>query len=144
MSYELIPASSISSTGLSAERMRMQVAANNIANSQVTSPQGKNLYQRKVVVFETVLKQGADRNSDRSFGGVNVKDVVSAERRPIEIFNPSHPHADDKGMVHKPNISPLEEMVDMMTATRAYEANLQLMKQSKKMAEKTIQLAGQG
>ena len=144
MAYELIPASSISSSGLRAESLRMEVAANNIANSQVTSPQGKNLYQRKVVVFETVLNQGLKNKNHGDLGGVNVKDVISSGRRPIEIFNPTHPHADEKGMLKKPNVSPLEEMVDMMTATRAYEANLQLMKESKKMAEKTIQLGGQG
>ncbi|MCM8535371.1 MAG: flagellar basal body rod protein FlgC [Lentisphaeraceae bacterium] len=144
MGYELIPAASISSSGLRAETLRMEVAANNIANAQTTSPNGKNLYQRKVVVFESVLKDQFNRNSFNSFGGVNVKEVVASNKQPIEIFNPSHPHADENGMLLKPNISPLEEMVDMMTATRAYEANLTLMKESKKMAEKTIQLGGQG
>ncbi|MCH2204455.1 MAG: flagellar basal body rod protein FlgC [Lentisphaerales bacterium] len=143
MGYELIPASTISSSGLRAESLRMEVAANNIANSQSTSPQGKNLYQRKIVVFETILNQNVRKNNGANLGGVLVKDVVASQRNPIEIFNPSHPHADEKGMLKKPNISPLEEMVDMMTATRAYEANLQLMKESKKMAEKTIQLGGQ-
>ena len=143
MGYELIPASTISSSGLRAESLRMEVAANNIANSQSTSPQGKNLYQRKIVVFETILNQNVRKNNGANLGGVLVKDVVASQRDPIEIFNPSHPHADEKGMLKKPNISPLEEMVDMMTATRAYEANLQLMKESKKMAEKTIQLGGQ-
>ena len=143
MGYELIPASTISSSGLRAESLRMEVAANNIANSQSTSPQGKNLYQRKIVVFETVLNQNVKKGNGTNLGGVNVKDVISSGRKPIEIFNPSHPHADEKGMLQKPNISPLEEMVDMMTATRAYEANLQLLKESKKMAEKTIQLGGQ-
>ncbi|MCM8531114.1 MAG: flagellar basal body rod protein FlgC [Lentisphaeraceae bacterium] len=144
MAYELIPAASISSSGLRAETLRMEVAANNMANAQTTSPGGKNLYQRKVVVFESVLKDQFNRDSYKSFGGVNVKEVVASDKQPIEIFNPSHPHADENGMLLKPNISPLEEMVDMMTATRAYEANLTLMKESKKMAEKTIQLGGQG
>ena len=144
MAYELIPAVSISSSGLKAESLRMEVAANNIANAQVTTPDGKNLYKRKMVVFESVLKNKFNRENEHTLAGVNVKNVVSSERRPIEIYNPSHPHADENGMVLKPNISPLEEMVDMMTATRAYEANLSLMKESKKMAEKTIQLGGQG
>jgi flagellar basal-body rod protein FlgC len=121
----------------------MEAAANNIANAQVTSPSGKNLYQRKVVIFETVLKDKFNSSIDSTLGGVNVNKVIGSNREPIEIYNPSHPHANEKGIVMKPNISPLEEMVDMMTATRAYEANLSIMKESKKMAEKTIQLGGQ-
>ena len=142
MAYELIPAARISSSGLSAERVRMEVAANNIANAQATSPQGKNLYRRKQIIFETVLKGQFGRES---LGGVRVKEINSSNKNPIEVYNPSHPHADpETGMLKKPDISPLEEMVDMMTATRAYEANLAIMKQSKKMAEKTIALGGQG
>lgn len=144
MAYELIPAARIGSSGLKAERLRMETAANNIANAQVTSPNGKNLYQRKVVIFETVLKDKFNTGVDSSLGGVNVDKIIASNRAPLEIYNPSHPHANEKGIVMKPNISPLEEMVDMMTATRAYEANLSIMKESKKMAEKTIQLGGQG
>jgi len=144
MSYELIPAARISSSGLNAERMRMEVAANNIANAQSTSPNGENLYRRKQVVFESVLKDKFNRSINSSLGGVKVAEINSSNREPIEIYNPSHPHASENGMLKKPDISPLEEMVDMMTATRAYEANLAIMKQSKKMAEKTISLGGMG
>jgi len=144
MGYELIPAASISSSGLKAERMRMEVAANNIANAQATSKDGKNLYQRKIAVFESVLKDQFSRNSESSLGGVRVMEIAHSNRPPVEIYNPSHPHADEKGMLKKPNVSPLEEMVDMMTATRAYEANLTIMKQSKEMAKKMIGLAGGG
>lgn len=144
MGYELIPANSISSSALKAERLRMEISANNIANAQSTSPNGKNLYKRKVAVFESVLKDQFSRNSEASLGGVRVVEVSHSNRAPIEIYNPSHPHADENGMLQKPNISPLEEMVDMMTATRAYETNLSIMKQSKKMAEGMIKLAGGG
>jgi len=142
MGYELIPTSSISSSGLKAEKLRMEIAANNIANAQSTSPDGKNLYRRKVAVFESVLKDRLNQNSESSLGGVRVKEVAISNRDAIEVYNPSHPHANASGMLKKPNVSPLEEMVDMMTATRAYETNLSLMKQSKSMAEKMIKLSG--
>jgi flagellar basal-body rod protein FlgC len=143
MAYNLIPANKVSSSGLDAERMRMEVAANNIANSQVTSPGGKGLYRRKQVVFETVLKEQVNNDPGSTLGGVRVKEINYSNRKPIEVYNPSHPHADpESGIVKKPQISPLEEMIDMMTATRAYEANLSMMKESKKMAEKTIALGG--
>ena len=144
MGYELIPASSISSSGLKAEKLRMEIAANNIANAQSTSPDGKNLYRKKIAVFESVLKDQLNRNSDSSLGGVKVKEITVSGKDPLEVYNPAHPHADERGMLKKPNISPLEEMIDMMTATRAYETNLTLMKQSKKMAEKMIGLGGGG
>ncbi|NQZ57274.1 MAG: flagellar basal body rod protein FlgC [Lentisphaeraceae bacterium] len=144
MAFNLIPANRISSSGLDAERVRMEVAANNIANSQVTSPEGKGLYRRKQVVFETVLNEQIGSDPGSTLGGVRVKEVSFSNRKPIEVYNPSHPHADpETGILKKPQISPLEEMVDMMTATRAYEANLSMMKESKKIAEKTIALGGQ-
>ena len=140
MGFELIPAAKISSSGLSAERTRMEVAANNIANAQATSSDPKKLYAKKLVVFESVLNNSFNSSPDQRFGGVRVKGIVSSDSKPLEFFNPSHPHANESGMVQKPNISPLKEMVDMITATRAYEANLSIMKQSKKMAEQTINL----
>lgn len=144
MAYELIPGASISSSGLKAEKMRMEVAANNIANAQATAKNGQNLYRRKIVVFESVLKDQFNRNSESSLGGVRVVEVARSNRPPVEIYNPAHPHADDRGMLKKPAISPLEEMVDMMTATKAYEYNLSIMKQSKDMAKKMIGLVGSG
>ena len=144
MAYNLIPANRVSSTGLTAEKTRMAIAANNIANSQVTTPSGKGLYRRKQVVFETILRDQVGKDPASTLGGVKVKEITHSNRKPIEVYNPSHPHADpETGILKKPQISPLEEMVDMMTATRAYEANLSMMKESKKMAEKTIALGGQ-
>ncbi len=140
MSYDLIPGNSISSSSLSAERVRMEIAANNIANAQSTSPNGENIYKRKIAVFESVLKDEFNRDSESSLGGVKVTDIVQSEKPPIEVYNPFHPHADKNGMLKKPDISPLEEMIDMMTATKAYETTLSIMKQSKKMAEGMIKL----
>jgi flagellar basal-body rod protein FlgC len=65
---------------------------------------------------------------------------VTDNRPPARIYAPYHPQADADGMVHKPNISPMEEMLDMITATRAYEANLSALRQSRKIAEETIRL----
>ena len=140
MPIELIPAAKISSSGLKAEKMRMEIAANNLANVNSTRPKGEGLYQRQEVVFKSVMNNflSAKTVSDR-FGGVQVDSIVNANREAIEIYNPGHPHADEKGMLKKPDISPIEEMVDMMTAARAYEANLNAMKQSKEMAKKMLQ-----
>ena len=139
MGFELIPAAKISSSGLSAERTRMEVAANNIANAQSTAADPKNLYAKKMVIFESVLNRHVSGPGSK-LGGVQVTDIVSSKSKPIEFYNPSHPHANENGMVQKPNLAPLKEMVDMITATRAYEANLSILKQSKKIAEQTINI----
>jgi flagellar basal-body rod protein FlgC len=142
MSLELIPAGKIISSGLRAEKMRMEVAASNLANSNSTARNAGELYQRQEVIFKSVVNQSFNSKSPTAkLGGVEVLDVIGANRTPLEIYNPSHPHADEKGIVRKPDISPIEEMVDMMTASRAYEANLNVMKQSKEMAKRLIRFA---
>lgn len=141
MAIELIPAISISSSGLQAERVRMEVTANNLANVHSTEGPDGEPFQRQVPVFATVMKNTFSKNPTAALGGVKVADIESDNRAPIEVFAPYHPDADEEGMVEMPNISPIEEMVDMITATRAYEANLSVIRNSKRMAEKTIEIA---
>lgn len=140
--YNLIPAAKISTSGMKAESVRMETAANNIANVNSGRGEDGNIYQRKIVRFAEVLN-GASGFGRASFGGVKVIDVVNDNRPPNELYAPNHPEADKNGMVRKPNISPIEEMVDMISATRAYEANLNVLKQSKDIAEKTINISRQ-
>lgn len=127
----------ISSSGLKAERTRMEIAANNMANAHSTRGANGQTYQRKQVVFSSVFNQSLDGTK---FAGVQVDDILNDQRPPIEMFAPNHPDADKNGMVQKPNISPIEEMLDMITSTRAYEANLSALKQSKQMAQRTLTL----
>lgn len=133
----LIPAAKISSTALDAERTRMDILANNLANAQSIGQDGK-VYHRKVAIFESVLDEQLGGNN---LGGVKLTEVIpDSSRAPSKMYMPYHPEADEEGMVLTPNISPIEEMVDMMTATKAYEANLSIMKDSRSMADKTIDL----
>ena len=139
MSINLIPAAQISSSGLSAEKARMQIAANNMANAHSTKGPNGEVYQRKVAVFNAIYKDELGQRSEvDSLGGVDMVEVSTGRNATQMKFMPYHPDADEKGMVEMPDISPIEEMLDMITATRAYEANLSVMKQSKDMAEKTI------
>jgi flagellar basal-body rod protein FlgC len=141
MAIELIPAISISSSGLQAERVRMEVTANNLANVHSSEGPDGEPFQRQMPVFETVMRDTFSKNPTADLGGVKVSDIENDKRPPIEVFAPYHPDADEEGMVAMPNISPIEEMVDMISATRAYEANLSVIKNSKKMAEQTIDIA---
>jgi len=134
---DLIPAAKISSTALEAERTRMDVVANNLANAQSIGQDGK-VYQRKVAMFESVFDE---QLGEGALGGVKLTEVANdSSAKPTREYMPFHPEADEEGMVMVPNISPIEEMVDMITATRSYEASLSIMKDSKSLAEKTIDI----
>lgn len=138
----LFPAMSVSSTGLEAERTRMEVAANNLANAHTTRGVDGEVYQRRQVVFATLLEDSLGQYGER-LAGVEVEAIVTDDRAPQAIYAPYHPDADADGMVETPHINPLEEMMDMITATRAYQANLSAMKQTAEMAKKTIHLSRQ-
>jgi flagellar basal-body rod protein FlgC len=147
MSDGLFNALDISGTGMSAERFRMEVIANNIANAQTTrdkdSPDG-SAFRRKQVVFETELASAmsGDRFSGlrHTVAGVRVADVVADMSTLEKIKDPTHPHADAEGYVSLPNVSLPNEMVDLVTATRVYEANLKAIQSFKQMVEQTLQV----
>lgn len=135
----------ISSSGLAAERIRMNTISENIANANVTRDEtgALNPYKRKDVVFSA-------RNSGQSFNNLmrdafdpNVKEVkvdaiVQDQKAPKKIYNPTHPDADGDGYVAMPNVSVMEEMVNLITATRAFEANTTALNATKGMAQTAI------
>lgn len=140
MAIDFVPGIDIAASGLSAERTRMNVATNNMANANSTmGPDGK-VYQRKEVIMSP-LQDSTFGSEMASLKGVKVQQIIESDRSPEMEHAPGHPQADQQGMIKKANISPLEEMLDMMTAMRAYEANLKAMKHSSEMAKRTIDLA---
>ena len=137
----------ISATGLSAERLAMDVIANNIANANTTrTPQG-GPFKRQLVVF--AQKAGGGDPAD-SFGdsdtsassqdGVQAVGIVQDNSPDRMVFDPSNPDADARGYVHYPNVSVVKEMVDMMAASRAYQANVSAMQEAKTMTAATLNL----
>ena len=125
----------IKSTGsaLNAEKVRMDIVAQNIANAHTTRDVDGNPYKRKVVSFEAVL--GSERGTS---GGVRVSGITNDNRDGETIYNPQHPHADKDGVVRMPNVNLAIEMVDMLSASRAYEANLAVVRNAKQMAAKAL------
>ncbi len=137
---ETASAMDISASALSAQRKRMSVIAGNIANanSLVTTDGGP--YRRREVTFATVMKGafgGAGGKADR-VGGVTIASV-SVSKEPLKtIHDPQHPRADKDGFVKMPNVNITKEMVDMVAAQRAYEANLAAMKAYRDMLRNSI------
>ena len=134
-----------------AQRIRMQVVAENLANQRTTGPDGP--YQRKEVIFQatpmTSFKDQLDGAlADRQLGDVSssveVKEIREDEAEPIKVFDPSHPFAikdgPDKGFVMYPNISIFREMADMVETSRSYEANLAAAKTTKDMINSALDL----
>lgn len=130
----------ISSSGLAAERFRLSVIASNIANADSTD--GGKPYKRKVVSFAPIL-QDMLRNAEplgQAAAGVKILGVKEDHSPGELVFRPGHPDADERGNVRMPNVNMTFEMIDLMTAMRAYEANLTAAKTFKEMANKAITL----
>ncbi|MDD5348804.1 MAG: flagellar basal body rod protein FlgC [Chthoniobacteraceae bacterium] len=122
----------LTGSALNAEKIRMEVVAENIANAYTTHDVDGQAYQRKVVSFESVLRANGK--------GVQVG-RVSTDPTPGEtVYNPSHPDANKEGMVQMPNVNIATEMVDLMNSSRAYEANLSVVRNAKQLASKALSI----
>ena len=133
---DFFTAMEVSASGLSAQRTRMNVSASNLANVDTTQAIGGGPYQRKSVLVESVPWADAARGA--GVNGVAVKQIVSDQTLPKLEFDPEHPDANAEGYVAYPNINPVEEMVDMITASRAYEAGVTALSTSVSMAERAL------
>jgi len=138
MFSKLFAAADISASGMAAERMRMETVANNIANANSTNSVDGGPYRRQQLVFSALM----DGSSSDSTGlrGVKVIGQESDQSPFIEIHSPGHPQADARGIVKMPNVRLPNEMVDMITASRSYEANLKALTSFKEMIEQTLTL----
>lgn len=136
----------ISASGLSAERLAMDVIANNIANANTThTPQG-GAFKRQLVVFaekngstQTFPGDGSSDSPDAG-GGVKALGIVQDNSPDRLVFDPSNPDADARGYVHYPNVSVVKEMVDLMAASRAYQADVSAMQEAKNMTNAALNL----
>lgn len=132
----------ITATGLTAERLRMDTIASNIANATTTRTEDGGPYRRKVAVFREDLdrvinSQGASKVKLGGVKAVAIEDDQSPFKR---VYDPGNPDADEEGYVLMPNVNILNEMVDMIVATRAYEANVTAMNATKSMLLKALEI----
>jgi flagellar basal-body rod protein FlgC len=137
----LMTAIEVSATGLTAQRRRLEVMVSNLVNANTTKPADQEPYRRKDLVFSATPPEMTFGSAlDDAVQGVEVSRVVSDQGDPIKRYEPSHPHADKDGFVYYPNINAMEEMVNVLSATRSYEANLQAVNAAKEMGQKTIEI----
>lgn len=134
-----------SSSGLTAQRIRMNLISGNLANVNTTRTAEGGPYKRKDPMFAAVPMEKSFQNImksklDSHLSEVKVVDVVEDQRKPLSKYDPNHPDANDKGYVQMPNINMVEEMVNMMTASRSYEANVTAINATKKMALKALEI----
>ena len=133
----------ISASALKAQRIRLNAISSNIANIETTRTPDGGPYRKREVVFKSTQQGFADtldRHLNNAVHGVKVAQIQASTLPPRMIYEPSHPDADAEGQVAMPNISLVEETADMMSASRAYDANVTVIKSAKRMALKALEI----
>lgn len=139
MGMDLLPGIASTESALDAERVRLDIIAQNIANAQTTRDIDGKPYQRRVVTFESELIKSTGILG-KPATGIKIAEIARDETPGPQIHNPEHPHANADGMVEMPNVQMSKEMVDLITATRAYEANLKVVTTARRMATKALEI----
>jgi len=133
----LLPGIQSTSAALDAERTRLAIVSQNIANANTTRGVDGRPYQRQQVVFENVLQ---NQLGGQSTPMLKIARIEKDERPPKLVYNPGHPDANKDGMVSMPDINIHEEMADMMVSSRAFEANLSVVRNARHMALQTLSI----
>jgi flagellar basal-body rod protein FlgC len=152
----------ISGSGMTAQKLRMDVMAQNIANSDVTRTQSGGPYRRRLTVLQSINEGGFKRelmrqaslsgpvkyhvspsvmmDRDTNSGGVMVARIFEDQSELVPVYDPTHPDADEDGYVYMPNVNRTEEMINMLAATRAYSANVTMFNATKSMISSALQI----
>ena len=138
----------ISASGLTAERQRLDIAAENLSNTNTTRTESGGPYRRKMVVlqevpstsFRTRFNSLLNKSASAAKGGVKVTEIIEDQRDLNPVYDPDHTDADENGYVMMPNVDPVKETIDGMSATRSYEANITALNAMKLMAQKALEI----
>jgi flagellar basal-body rod protein FlgC len=130
----------ITASGLTAQRLRLQTVASNMANARTTRTEEGGPYKKQVPLLEAVQDDPFGSNLDRAMTRVEVMGVVESDDPPVMVHDPGHPDADAEGYVAYPNVNVLEEMVDLMTTARTYEANANVLDVTDTMANTALEI----
>jgi flagellar basal-body rod protein FlgC len=133
----------ISGSAMRAQSQRLDTISSNLANIETTSTPEGGPYKKKSVYFQSTplsFQNQLDNSLRQSTQGVKVTKIIEDQSPPRKIYDPAHPDADGEGYVAMPNVNHMEEMVDMMSATRSYQANATVIKSAKRMALKALEI----
>ena len=142
---DFLSSMNISGSGMTAQKLRMDVISQNIANAEVTRTEAGTPYRRKMVVLSSINGSGSfrdvlDKATEVKTGGVQVQSIVEDQSDLVPVYNPSHPDANEEGYVMMPNVNTAQEMIDMLGSSRAFEANVTAFNATKAMALKALEI----
>lgn len=130
----------VTASGLTAQRLRLQTLASNMANARTTRTDEGGPYKRQMPVLEAVHDRPFGTSLEREIARVEVVAVAESDEPPLMVYDPGHPDADGEGYVAYPNVNILEEMVDLMTTSRTFEANANVLEVTEMMANTAIEI----
>ncbi|WP_345335722.1 flagellar basal body rod protein FlgC [Ferrimonas pelagia] len=127
----------VAGSGMSAQSTRLNVTASNMANASTVASSADTVYRARQPIFEAAMQQASHQQQSVP---VLIAGIVESDKPMMAEYNPNHPLADGDGYIYKPNVNVVEEMANMISATRSYQANVQLASAAKDMAQQTLRL----
>jgi flagellar basal-body rod protein FlgC len=126
----------IAGSGMSAQSVRLNTTASNLANADTVAGNAEEAFRSRQPVFQTLLESG----SASGVGGVRILDVVESAREPMPEYDPGHPRANEEGYIFRSNVNVAEEMTNMISASRSFQNNVEVLNTSKQLLLRTLQL----
>jgi len=133
----------VAGSGMSAQMLRLNTVASNLANADTISTNENDVYQARHPVFESVMQEQGEMGFSDGLATVRVREIVQEQTMAVPQYRPNHPLANDEGFVFSPAIDSIAEMADMISASRSYQNNVEVLSTAKEMMLRTLQL-GQG
>ncbi len=130
----------VAGSGMSAQMLRLNTVASNLANAETISANEADVYQARHPVFESIIKQAGNMNGNDDVALVKVRQIMQEQTDAVPHYRPNHPLANDKGFVYSPNIDAVAEMADMISASRSYQNNVEVLSTTKELLLRTLQL----
>lgn len=129
----------VAGSGMSAQMLRLNTVASNLANAETISGNEGDVYKARHPIFESVLQEAGGNNSD-DVAVVKVREIMQEQSSAIPHYRPNHPLANKEGFVYSPNIDTVAEMADMISASRSYQNNVEVLSTTKELLLRTLQL----
>lgn len=129
----------IAGSGMSAQSVRLNTTASNLANSDTVAGSAEQAYRSRQPVFQTLLEPGTTGNAGGS-NGVRILGIVESQRPPMPEYDPGHPQANEEGYIFRSNVNVAEEMTNMISASRSFQNNVEVLNTSKQLLLRTLQL----